>query len=556
MTWIKNQFKYLICGSAFRCCCAVLPDIHESTSTRLMYALFFFVGTLVCVIMMSPYLLADILYPSTSITSSKTTDLAQIEPLKSESYIRNKLSSMVCEDEDLGGPNCPVYSGPIAVYRFSLAMILFYLFFMFVTMGVSTSNSFRARIHNGFWLWKALFALGLVSFCFKLPFFGIMKTVWMYIGMTAGTLYIIINLLILIELSYAWTEKIMNKQTCKFVWYISLIFLIIIFMAIWILMAIYLLTHFVPNTKCKMNSTLISFVASSCFLFFIFAIFAAAKTKKTYTYLLPTAFVSCYVILLTWSALTSIPSENKIIDYRNSSIGHYNWCSSSMDLVVLDRKFIAYLTVLVSILITIYTSLKTSSESRTLGIEINKPTINLKPAKKNSSSCCCCCFCFNCCSSSEKQKKSSFKTSYGGQRVIKNEKNGVTYSYSFFHFIFLLASFHNMMNLTNWNRPELASLDNYGKSLPTVYVKAGSAVACILIFGCTLLLSCLCPKRSNKRNLNIKLSGITPWINCQSIKEQEATVMVWKNKLSEIATLELTFIQTGLQMFGTNYHEK
>ncbi|CAF0848575.1 unnamed protein product [Brachionus calyciflorus] len=501
MTWLKNQIKYLICGSAFRCCCSILPDINESTSTRLMYALFLFIGTIICVVMMSPYLLADILYPS-------PPTLNQSEYIRTNrSLIRQKLSSMICEDEDLGGPNCPVYSGPIAVYRFSLAMILFFFFFMLITMGVSTSKSFRARLHNGFWLWKFLLAFCLVSFTFKLPFFGIMKTVWMYIGMVAGTLYIIINLLLLIELSYSWTEKIMNKTRCKFVWYISLIILIIVFVALSILMTIYLFTNFVPNTKCKLNNLLISFVSSSCFMFFIFAIFVAAKTKKTYIYLLPTAFVSCYVLLLTWSALTSIPSEFTILDYKNESITHYNWCSSDMDIVILDRKFIAYLTVLVSILITIYTSLKTSSESKTLGIELNKPQIDLsiKKNQKNKSSSCCCC-CFGCLTTKkEKPKKSSFKTHYGGQRVIKNEQNGVTYSYSFFHFIFLLASFHNMMNLTNWNRPELASIDNYGKGLPTVYVKAGTAIVCIIIFGCTLLVSCFCPKnsKSNKRSLNV-----------------------------------------------------
>ena len=73
-----------------------------------------------------------------------------------------------------------------------------------------------------------------------------------------------------------------------------------------------------------------------------------------------------------------------------------------MELVSLDRKFIAYLTVLVSILITIYTSLKTSSESTTLGIEINKPTIDLRPKKTKKKSSLC--FFFDCCAPKKPSK--------------------------------------------------------------------------------------------------------------------------------------------------------
>lgn len=112
---------------------------------------------------MPPQKSYDRLYTTTTTTTTK------------DYYLANNITSNVCDD-DIGGPNCPHFTGPIAVYRFSFAMVLFFGIFSLLTLGVSTSRSIRAHIHNGFWLWKIIFALFLTSISFKLPFFGLIKT--------------------------------------------------------------------------------------------------------------------------------------------------------------------------------------------------------------------------------------------------------------------------------------------------------------------------------------------------------------------------------------------
>jgi hypothetical protein len=67
-----------------------------------------------------------------------------------------------------------------------------------------------------------------------------------------------------------------------------------------------------------------------------------------------------------------LEDENKYI-LENQ---HFLWCSSNLEISSLDQKFVSYVNVLVSLFFSIYTSLKTSSESKSLGINANKSEVN------------------------------------------------------------------------------------------------------------------------------------------------------------------------------------
>jgi len=75
-----------------------------------------------------------------------------------------------------------------------------------------------------------------------------------------------------------------------------------------------------------------------------------------------------------------------------------------------------------------------------------------------------------------------------------NEDEGVAYSWSFFHFMFALATLYVMMTLTNWYNPERGT-KNFSESLGAMWVKIVSSWVCCGLYIWTLVAPMVLPDR-------------------------------------------------------------
>lgn len=82
----------------------------------------------------------------------------------------------------------------------------------------------------------------------------------------------------------------------------------------------------------------------------------------------------------------------------------------------------------------------------------------------------------------------------GDRKVWDNEEEGVSYSWSFFHIMFGLATLYVMMTLTNWYKP-----DQEGKNLTenqaSMWIKIISSWLCSALYTWTLVAPIILPDR-------------------------------------------------------------
>lgn len=368
--------------------------------------------------------------------------------------------------------DCNGAVGYRAVYRICFALVSFFFLMSLIMIGVKSSQDPRSGIQNGFWGIKFLVVVGIAIGAFFMP--PGFSPPWMVIGMIGGFLFILIQLVLIIDfghtLNESWVAKYEETENkCYYALLIGTTFLGYgLSIAAVVLYYVYY-TGVGTDDDCPEHKAFISVNLILCVIFTVISILPKIQDVNPNSGLLQSAIISLYTMYLTWSAMSNNPDKNCNPDWLG---GHNTTASptpkgSERDHPSLDSQSIVGL--IIWFICVLYSTIRNSSHT-----SVGRMTI----------------------SSSEKALTDSEAppAADGEQRTWDDEGEGVAYSYSFFHFMFLLASLYIMMTLTNWFSPS-DDLQTLNANTAAMWVKISSSWMCVVLYIWTLVAPAILPER-------------------------------------------------------------
>jgi hypothetical protein len=367
--------------------------------------------------------------------------------------------------------DCSKFVGYLAVYRVCFALTCFFFLFCLLMIKVESSKDPRAKIQNGFWFFKFLILVGLMVGAFYIPHEGGFGQAWMIIGMIGGFIFLLIQLVLIVDFAHGWNESWLDKyeESQSKCWFGGLLFFTIFFYLCSLTMIVLYYIFYAADASCGLHKFFISFNLILCVILSIVSILPKIQEVNPRSGLLQSAVITIYVMYLTWSAMTNNPNHacnptiseilNKTgIDIGKGDIGN-----------VVGIDWVSIISLVIFLICVLYASVRTSSHSQMGKMSLSSSEKTILDDGSGGSG-------------------DAGDEEAGGQRVYDNEEEAVAYSYSFFHFMFCLASLYVMMTLTHWYKP---SSDNALSALnvnePAMWVKIASSWVCLIIYGWTLI---------------------------------------------------------------------
>ncbi|XP_033227470.1 probable serine incorporator isoform X2 [Belonocnema kinseyi] len=388
-----------LCGStACSFCCSQCPTCRNSTSTRIMYALMLMLGTIAACITLAPSLQ---------------------ETLKKVPFCANS-SNLVPTSFTI---DCQSAVGYLAVYRICFILTLFFFLMSVIMLRVRSSKDPRSPIQNGFWAIKYLLIIGGIIGSFFIPE-GSFGPTWMYFGMIGGFLFVIIQLILIVDFAHSWADAWVGnyEETESKGWYFALLASTFLNYALAFTGIVLLYVYFTLPHDCSLNKFFISFNLILCILTSAISILPSVQEHQPRSGLLQASVVSLYVVYLTWSGVSNSPDHS----CNPGVLGIINGNDiSAQNKVAFDKESVIGLVIWFSCVL--YSSLRTASKS-------SKITMSETVLVKDNGA----------------VEGRNGDVEGNETKVWDNEEDTVAYNWSFFHLMFALATLYVMMTLTNW----------------------------------------------------------------------------------------------------------
>ena len=222
------------------------------------------------------------------------------------------------------------------MYRICFVVTIFFLFMSVIMIGVRNSRDPRAGIQNGFWGFKYLIIIAGCIGAFFIPH-GNFGPTWMYFGMLGGFMFIIIQLVLIIDFAHSWAESWQDNH-CNDnsqYWFYALLSVTGIFYLATLIGIILAYSYYTGNGvgQCKLHEFFITFNMILCVIASATSVLPIIQEHQPNSGLLQSSFVSLYIIYLTWSAMANTPNPNCKLDLAEKvhillDIIHYKTSSS------------------------------------------------------------------------------------------------------------------------------------------------------------------------------------------------------------------------------------